>query len=128
VKVKLILAALIVLAVAVWAASTFTKSLTSYVSFADARERGQRVQVMGEIQHELVEYDADSLLLNFSIVSDEGDRLQVSYDGQMPGNFGQATHAVVAGSYEEGVFRADQVMVKCPSKYQGQLVEKQGDS
>ncbi|MDH4223841.1 MAG: cytochrome c maturation protein CcmE [candidate division Zixibacteria bacterium] len=39
--------------------------------------------------------------------------------GVKPANFEQATSIVVIGMYRDGIFIADQVLVKCPSKYQG---------
>ena len=45
--------------------------------------------------------------------------MQVKYTGTMPGNFSQASHAVCLGKYDGKVFEADQLLIKCPSKYQG---------
>ena len=119
-KIKLILATVVVVAVAVWAATTFTGSLTSYVSFKEAQQRGTRVQVMGEIDHDKVVYDAGSQVLTFPITDEEGITMQVEYSGIMPGNFDQASHVVAVGSYDSERFTADQLLVKCPSKYLGE--------
>lgn len=119
-KIKIILAAVIVLAVGVWAFSSFTGSMTSYVSFAEAQKRTSRVQVMGEINHEQVVWDVDHQLLTFPIKDTTGTVMQVKYTGTMPGNFGQATHAVCVGHYNGQAFEADQLLIKCPSKYQGE--------
>jgi cytochrome c-type biogenesis protein CcmE len=45
--------------------------------------------------------------------------MMVVYDGAKPANFEQADQVVVIGRYENGLFVADQLLVKCPSKYQG---------
>lgn len=127
-KIKLILAAVVVAAVGIWAATTFTGSLTSYVSFAEAQQRGSRVQVMGEIEHDKVYYDAEAHVLVFPITDDNGTVMQVEYDGTMPGNFDQASHVVAVGSYAGGKFAADQLLVKCPSKYLGESELKKGEA
>lgn len=119
-KVKLIVAAIIVLAVGVWAVTSFTGSLTSYVSFQEAETRGSRVQVMGEILHDQVNYDAENHLLAFPIRDDQDQTMMVEYSGTMPGNFDQASHVVCLGRYDGEVFRAEQLLVKCPSKYLGE--------
>lgn len=119
-KIKIILALIIVLSVGVWALTTFTGSLTSYVSFDEAQRRGKRVQVMGEILHDEVSYDAEGHLLRFPIEDDAGTIMEVSYAGVMPGNFDQATHVVCQGRYDGQAFQADQLLVKCPSKYLGE--------
>ena len=51
--------------------------------------------------------------------------LPVVYHGVIPGNFDQATSIVAIGRYQDGVFAAEQLLVKCPSKYQAEA-EKGG--
>ncbi len=118
-KVKLILAAVIIVAVAAWGFSSFTSSMTSYVDFSEAQKRGTRVQVMGSIDHDKVVYDENAQLLRFPITDEKGVTMTVNYTGTMPGNFGQATHAVCIGKFQGGEFITDQMLIKCPSKYQG---------
>lgn len=120
-KAKLIVAVVIVVIVAVWAFSSFTKSMTSYVSFNEAQKRPERVQVMGAIDHEQVVWDIDRKLLSFPITDTAGVTMLVRYTGTMPGNFGQATHAVCVGKYSGQAFVAEQLLIKCPSKYQGEI-------
>lgn len=119
-KFKLIVAGVIIAVVGVWAFSSFTKSMTSYVSFAEAQKRPQRVQVMGAIDHEKVAWDVDRKLLSFPITDTAGVTMLVRYTGTMPGNFGQATHAVCVGKFNDQAFEAEQLLIKCPSKYQGE--------
>jgi cytochrome c-type biogenesis protein CcmE len=118
-KIKLILAAVIVVSVAAWGFSSFTKSMTSYVDFAEAQKRASRVQVMGAVDHDKVVYDVDKQLLEFPITDEAGATMTVHYSGTMPGNFSQATHAVCVGRYNGSQFEAEQLLIKCPSKYQG---------
>ena len=44
--------------------------------------------------------------------------MPVTYRGVRPGNFEQATSLVAIGTYRGEAFQADQILVKCPSKYQ----------
>ena len=127
-KIKLILAAVVVIAVGIWAATTFTGSLTSYVDFQEARSRGTRVQVMGEIEHDKATYDAAAQVLTFPITNEQGEVMQVEFDGTMPGNFDQASHVVVVGVYRDNHFAADQLLVKCPSKYMGEIEAEAGEA
>jgi cytochrome c-type biogenesis protein CcmE len=53
------------------------------------------------------------------MVNDTGETMTVHYSGVKPGNFEEAVQIVAIGSYQEGVFEAEQLLVKCPSKYQG---------
>ena len=44
--------------------------------------------------------------------------MPVEYRGVIPGNFDQAVSVVAIGRYQGDHFEAEQLLVKCPSKYQ----------
>jgi cytochrome c-type biogenesis protein CcmE len=46
--------------------------------------------------------------------------MPVIYRGVIPGNFDQATSIVAIGRYQGDHFEAEQLLVKCPSKYQAE--------
>lgn len=48
-----------------------------------------------------------------------GKSLPVAYEGIVPDAFKERGQAVVEGRYIQGVFKADQLMAKCPSKFEG---------
>jgi cytochrome c-type biogenesis protein CcmE len=120
VKRKLIVGAVIIILAAVWLFSSLNDSLTPYVSFDQAKQREQRVQVIGSIVKETVSYNSDSLQLLFTIEDDNHEQLTVLYGGSTPGNFDQATKVVCRGVYRDGRFHADELLLKCPTKYQGE--------
>ena len=60
----------------------------------------------------------------FSIEDEAGDVMNVHFDGIRPGNFDQAEKIVVIGKYENEIFNASQVLVKCPSKYDDQAADR----
>jgi cytochrome c-type biogenesis protein CcmE len=45
--------------------------------------------------------------------------MNVIYSGPPPSNMGEATQVVAVGGMKDGVFRAHQLNLKCPSKYEG---------
>jgi cytochrome c-type biogenesis protein CcmE len=57
--------------------------------------------------------------LRFGLADENGTVMPVMYEGVKPGNFEEATEIVAVGKYRDGAFHADQLLVKCPSKYQG---------
>lgn len=99
--------------------SAFRGSLTPYVSFAEAQELDRNCQVMGTIDKANVRYDHEAGTLHFNIYDENGQELPVAYKGVTPGNFDQAVSVVCQGQYEGGTFHANNLLVKCPSKYQG---------
>lgn len=119
-KRKWIIGGAIVVAAAIWLMSSFSESLTAYVSFDEAKQKDRRVQVIGSIIKNDVRYDTDSLQLVFDVQDDAGTIMTVVYAGAMPGNFDQATKVVCKGKYTDGRFVADNLLLKCPSKYQGE--------
>jgi cytochrome c-type biogenesis protein CcmE len=98
---------------------------TPYVDFAEARAMKSRVQVMGKVDKASAFYDEKSGIFSFYIINDEGDRLKVDYSGTKPGNFEQAESVVCIGKVNNGVLVAKDLLVKCPSKYQGQEYQDQ---
>lgn len=118
-KTKYLIGIPIIIIFVVFGALSFRKTLTPYVSFQEARESGATVQVIGQIVLSEVKYDMNAHQLRFPITDQTGERMTVVYEGTKPSNFEQADQAVVIGKYEGGVFVADQLLVKCPSKYQG---------
>jgi len=127
--VKYIIGGVIIAVFVVWGAMAFLETTIQYVPIDKAKDARTTVQVMGKIDFEQVNYNVDEGLLEFAIYDVEAkdtvnaERLQVRYDGVVPGNFDQATSIVVKGKPEGDVFVANQLLVKCPSKYQGE----QGD-
>ena len=128
-KPKLIIGLAIIIIFSIWAASAFFKTTLRYVSIEEAKTSTRSVQVMGKIDFDRVNYNVDQARLEFEIYDSEAndshvaDRMKIVYYGTIPGNFDQATSVVVKGKSENNVFVADQLLVKCPSKYQGESDE-----
>ncbi len=100
-------------------ATSFKNNLTPYVSIEEAMQRSAKVQVKGALVPDSSEYVEASEMLAFGLVDEDGNTMAVLYNGVKPGNFEEATEIVAVGSYRDGAFYADQLLVKCPSKYQG---------
>ena len=114
-----VIAALVLLAIAgVFGASSFKKSMTPYVSFAEARRASGMVQVNGVLADKNYVLKKDEQYLQFKLKDSRGETMSVQYHGVIPGNFDQATSIVAIGRYKSEIFEADQLLVKCPSKYQ----------
>ena len=101
--------------------TAFKKSLTPYISFAEAKKTNSSVQVNGVLADPAhVTYDASKSELVFALKDDKTEVMDVVYKGVKPVNFEMATNVVAIGSYKDGRFAADQLLVKCPSKYQAE--------
>lgn len=119
-NIKVILAlGLVVLAVVV-GVSSFNKTVTPYISFAEARRSTGLVQVNGVLADKEYVMRQEEQFLSFRLRDEAGEVLPVEYRGVIPGNFDQATSIVAIGRYRAGTFEAEQLLVKCPSKYQAE--------
>jgi cytochrome c-type biogenesis protein CcmE len=118
-NLRLLVGGAAILGFLVFGLLSFQKSLTPYVGFAEARASGKVVQVKGILVDKQTTYDPENQTFGFLLDDERGERMRVLYKGVRPGNFDQATSIVAIGSYDGAVFRADQLLVKCPSKYQG---------
>jgi cytochrome c-type biogenesis protein CcmE len=116
---------LIVLIGLVWFGVTaFNKSLTPYRSFADARKDGGYVQVNGKLADQKIVTDGDNGTVVFHLRDSKGEVMEVLYHGVKPANFEMATNVVALGTYRDGRFDCDKLLVKCPSKYQAEGAAK----
>ncbi len=109
----------LVVAFLAYGTTSFKSNLTPYVSFDEATKTARKVQVAGGLLENSTKYVDETEELHFTIVEEDGDTMAVHYQGIKPGNFEEAVQIVAIGSYSEGAFHADQLLVKCPSKYQG---------
>ena len=114
---KYIIGGIIIVGFTIWAAVSFNSSLTPYVSIDEAKQANKTVQVKGERLGNGY-FDLKTNKFTFKIRGEDGNVLRVVYNGAKPGNFDQASHVVCVGKYENGIFHAKQLLVKCPSKYQ----------
>lgn len=119
-KYKYIVGVIVIIAFIVFAAINLSKSLTPYVSFDDAKKSAKVVQVKGQRVTGSEHYDLDSKIFKFRMTDDKGEEFEVIYHGIKPANLEQAEEIVVIGRYTRGRFEAEQLLVKCPSKYQAQ--------
>ena len=111
--------AVLVVAFLAYGTTSFKSNLTPYVSFEEASRLQGKVQVAGGLVEDSTKYLDESEELQFAMVDEEGNTLTVHYNGVKPGNFEEAVQIVAVGTYQQGIFKADQLLVKCPSKYQG---------
>ena len=113
--------------------SSFNQSLATYThDFNVVRSRpGALLQVPGVIDKTAAQrYDTTGGTFEFGIldVTARTDKLTVRAHTVKPSNFDQANQVVCVGTYQNGVFDARQLLVKCPSKEQQKLSGAGGGS
>jgi len=133
-KTRHIVGTAVIIVFLIWGASVFLDTTIQYVSIEEAAQSRSVVQVMGKIDFDRVTYNTDDLRLEFAVYDPQAvdtanaERLHVVYYGVIPGNFNQASTVVLKGKPgNDGVFIAERMLVKCPSKYQGEVGEEYQD-
>ena len=139
VKLRLILlGAALALAVGFMIYSAFPGNVRYYLEvdeFLGGAEfqDGQVLRVSGKLAPDSFYREGDGTQAYFQLVdkaeNGSGSTLPAAYDGVMPDLFfNPHSEIILEGSYgNEGVFHADNILVKCPSKYQSLEGEQPGD-
>lgn len=101
-----------------------SSSATYYYEVSELLARGnsvygETVRVNGQVAPGSVEQEAAGRTLRFTITDIEGKGdLPVFYRGVVPDTFKIGSAVVVEGQLNpDGIFQADTLMPKCPSKY-----------
>jgi len=107
----------------IMAMHSFKSTLTAYVSVSEAKVSPRAVQVAGVVVKGSERYDLESNKLMFTLREDSGDEMAVEYDGRKPANFDDVTKVVSIGKYntKRELFVATELLVKCPTKYEGRV-------
>ncbi|PLR79451.1 hypothetical protein CU633_00300 [Bacillus sp. V3-13] len=83
--------------------------------------KDEYIMTQGLLSEESVEWNPDEIILNFELYEEGSDPLPVRYEGVQPDNFSKDVIVIIEGFMREnGVFEAEKVQTKCPSKYEGE--------
>jgi cytochrome c-type biogenesis protein CcmE len=130
-KNKKIITALSLMAVAItiMAFASMPSATSKEITITDVVEStdkfdGDYIMTEGLLNKSSVQWDADNIELRFEILDENETPLSVFYKGVQPDNFTEDVIVIVEGFIgENGVFEAEKVMTKCPSKYEGEDME-----
>lgn len=125
--------AILVIAVAIVVIISTAGDASSYVTFDQAYQmasNGNRnqIHVVGELKKDGtgniigIEKSEDMLSFSFLMVDDNQKEQKVYYNEPMPPDFTRSEKVVVIGYYENNLFIAKKILLKCPSKYQEEKI------
>ena len=101
---------------------------STYVSFSEAKSlyssgNFSKIHVVGKLNKNSkdkiigIKKGDDMLSFTFEMVDEKGKKENVFYGEPMPPDFLLSEQIVVIGSYNNNQFIADEILLKCPSKY-----------
>ena len=110
---------------------------------------GKSLRISGAVLGDTINYDPDTLTITFTVAHVTGDnneieangglanvlhdavreegtpRLDVVYNGPMPDLLQNEAQAIMTGHIEaDGIFYADELLLKCPTKYEEAVPEQ----
>jgi len=103
--------------------TAYYKSVEEVAS--DAALQGERVKVGGAVV--AASWDKKSNPMRFTIRDEKdtagsGPTVKVVYNGAVPSTFGDGVTAIVTGTLSaDGTIEADEMITKCPSKYESMI-------
>lgn len=136
----------------IWSSTAATSEY--FLTVDELRAKGPEVvdrnlRVSGAVIGDTIQYDAQTLTLTFEVahvpgdqamIEDEGglaealhqavvdptrSRMKIVYVGPMPDLLRHEAQAIVTGKLgEDGVFHADELLLKCPTKYEEAVPEQ----
>lgn len=103
-------------------------NVSSYSSYEDAKSKpGEQVQLIGTLSKgKPVNYDPikDPNSFSFYLIDRDGNEVQVVCFDDMPTDFEKSDEIVLTGAMKDEIFYAQEMLVKCPSKYQENEISK----
>ena len=123
----LIAVAVVVAGVGYFGFIAFQNATAYYLTVDELVARGptfvsQTVQVKGKLVPDTFVREGNGSTVAHFLLADGGEELAATYDGVLPDLFFNShSEVVLSGQYDEsGLFTADRVLVKCPSKYRSE--------
>lgn len=103
----------------------FTQTNISYEeNFSKIMHSNKTMKATGSwVKEKSYHVDKDKKQFSFYMKDYLGNEMKVIYDGTIPNNFESSTSVVVTGKYKDGSFHANDILTKCPSKYEEQINE-----
>ena len=112
---------LVVIATAIGALLMYSVDFSTYDTISSAKKKqGEYVHLIAKLdKSKPIQYDAlkDPNYLSFYAVDSLGATTRVVYHNPKPAELEKSERVVLKGRMEGDVFKCDNILLKCPSKY-----------
>lgn len=82
------------------------------------------VRVSGTVDATTIDFNNRDLILQFDVMSDTGARMHVVFNGPKPDQMREGAQAILEGKYNGSEFTANELLLKCPSRYEEDGIEE----
>lgn len=129
-KIKFIVGGGVIALAIVYLIITGIQSTAAYFLTIDelyakgATFENRTVRVAGKVDEQSVDFNNRDLILAFDVTSETDQRLHVIFNGPKPDQMRHGAEAILEGTYDGETFRAQSLLLKCPSRYDEDVIEE----
>jgi len=119
-----IIIAVLLIAAGILVLINASKDVSSYAQFSDA-QNGGRVKIVGTLSKDkpmIFDPENDPNNFVFTMKDAEGAEMKVQLNKPKPQDFELSEQIVVTGEMKNDIFYADEILMKCPSKYKDEEI------
>lgn len=123
-RVKFIIGGVVIALAIIYLIFTATQSTASYFLTVEelydkeSEIYGRNVRVSGKVVGDSVDFNSRDLILHFEIAGEGGETLPVLFNGPKPDQMRHDAEAIIQGKYDGNEFTAQELLLKCPSRYE----------
>ena len=123
-RVKFIIGGAVIALAIVYLIFTTAQSTASYFLTVeelydkDSEIYDRNVRVSGMVVGDSVDFNSRDLILQFEITGESGETLPVVFNGPKPDQMRHDAEAIIQGKYDGSEFTAQELLLKCPSRYE----------
>ena len=110
---------------AIFIISSATKDVSTYGNFKTATSTGDRLKIVGTLAKDRpMNYDPENTPNEFAfyLKDEKGEVKQVVLQKPKPQDFERSEQIVLTGKMKGETFVADEILMKCPSKYKNEEI------
>lgn len=123
--------AVIAIAVSIFIILNGAKDVSTYSTFADASKTEGRVKITGELNLEkdvIYTPEVDPNVFSFHMIDNNGVSKKIIMNKPKPQDFERSESIVVTGEMKGEEFVANEILMKCPSKYKDDEIRIRAES
>ncbi len=123
-RIKFIIGGAVIALAIIYLIFTATQSTAAYfLTVEELHDKGsaivgRNVRVSGKVLGDTIDFNSRDLILRFEIVGETGETLPVVFNGPRPDQMRHDAEAIVEGKFDGNVFTAQELLLKCPSRYE----------
>ncbi len=122
---KMYIIAIVMVGVAIAMLTSAADDMSTYATFEDAMQSGERVKIAGQLSKDKEMYynpEEDPNYFSFFLKDEVGEERKVVLLSEKPQDFELSEQIVLTGSMKGAEFVATDMLMKCPSKYKEEEV------